>query len=88
MFSLFSRDAQRVNRDRSAEEIEQDYEENKQMEQALRASFTAPEMPAAPIYDLKKEASEPEVPSGRFEPPASTGDIDVFDDTLFSRFED
>ena len=87
-FSLFSRDAVRTRRDRSAEEIEQDYEDNKQMEQALRATFTAPEMPPAPTFDLDKEETEEPVTEGSFEPPVSAGDVDVFDDALFSRFED
>lgn len=87
-FSLFVKGEERYNVNKTAEDIERDYEERKKTEREIRATFTAPEDPPAPRFDLNKpEKPEPRV-TGRFEPPVTAGEIDVFDDALFSRFED
>lgn len=85
-FSLFAKGEERYSANKSAQQIEDDYENNRAMEQAVRRTFTAPEAPPAPIYDLgKKEEPEP-VTSGEFVPPREK--VNIFDDGLFSRFED
>lgn len=85
-FSLFTKGEERYNVDKSARQIEDDYEEHRAMERQVRQTFTAPEAPAAPYYELgKKEEPEPVI-SGEFVPPREK--VNIYDDGLFSRFED
>ncbi|MBQ6419901.1 MAG: cation-translocating P-type ATPase [Clostridia bacterium] len=85
-FSLFTTESQR--RRVSAEDIENDYERRRAEEKAVRDTFTAPEIPDLPDTekdDVWEDAYESiEIPEDV--PPAGT--VDVFDDALFSRFED
>ncbi len=77
-------------RRQSAEEIEKDYEELKKEEKALASRFTAPKAPDAPIFDLSRSADEPdEAPEDAgFTAPEENGGVDLFDEDLWSRFED
>lgn len=77
-------------RRQSAEEIEKDYEELKKEEKALASRFTAPKAPDAPIFDLGRstEAPEEEPEDVGFTAPEENEGVDLFDEDLWSRFED
>lgn len=85
-FSLFGEKKQDVTR---AEDIESAYEKRRREEKSLRAAFTAPAVPDAPVYDLRRaRLPEEEKEAPAFVPPAPAGNVDLFDDALWSRFED
>lgn len=85
-FSLFTSGEERYRVDKTAREIESAYEENKSMEAEVRKTFTAPEEPEAPYFDLSKKDGEEPVLKAEFVPPREK--VDLYDDALFSRFED
>ena len=70
---------------RSDLEDENDVLRQAEEEKRMRLSFTPPEMPAAPHYDLTEK--EPEDDKSRFVPPAQT-QTSYYNDSMFSRFED
>lgn len=74
-----------VRRRGEAREEESDIIRQAQEEARMRASFTPPEMPDAPHYDLGKKDAE-ETPA-KFVPPADTPNS-YYNDSMFSRFED
>ena len=83
-FSLFGESGEGQ---RTAEDIEASYERRKREERDVRDAFTAPAAPAAPVFDLYDEPEEeaeetPETPAYGEEA------VDLFDDDLWSRFED
>ncbi len=68
----------------TANEIEAEYKRKKDEDERMRSIFTAPEMPAAPHYELGEKPQE----KARFVPPTNVGSVNVFDDSVFSPFED
>ncbi len=56
------------------------------MEAQMRRTFTAPDMPEAPFFDLSKKDEDEPVLKAEFVPPREK--VDLYDDALFSRFED
>ncbi|MCH5197519.1 MAG: hypothetical protein J1E34_01320 [Oscillospiraceae bacterium] len=70
---------------KNADDVEKDYIEQKEEEDALRKKFTAPDSPKAPVFDLKRD-KKPAEP--KFEAPLDTSDVNVYNDELFKRFED
>ena len=86
-FTLFGDEKSR--RGPSPEEIEQAYEDRKREERDLRSRFTAPEAPEAPMFDLsRKPEPEPQQEDTAFAPPTDEDGVDLFDEDLWSRFED
>ncbi|MBQ7638730.1 MAG: hypothetical protein IJS90_07510 [Clostridia bacterium] len=81
-FSLFGKEKAAG---KNADDVEKEYENRKEEEEALRKKFTAPDAPEMPVFDLKrdKKTAEP-----KFEAPLDTSDVNVFNDELFRRFED
>lgn len=69
---------------RTAEEVEAAYKRKKDEDDRVRSIFTAPDIPEAPHYEIGEKAPE----DAKFEPPTNTGTINVFDDSVFSPFED
>lgn len=70
---------------RSDIEDESDVIRQANEEARMRATFTPPEMPEAPHYELGKKDAEEE--TARFVPPAQTQNS-YYNDSMFSRFED
>ncbi len=68
----------------TAYEIEAAYKKKKDEDKRVRDIFTAPEIPSGPHYDLNEKPQE----EAKFVPPTNTGSINVFDDSVFSPFED
>lgn len=68
----------------TAEDIEAAYKRKKDEDERVRSIFTAPEIPDAPHYDIGAKPAE----EAKFVPPTNTGSINVFDDSVFSPFED
>lgn len=68
----------------TAFEIEAAYKKKKDEDRRVRDIFTAPEIPSGPHYDLNEKPQE----EAKFVPPTNTGSINVFDDSIFSPFED
>ena len=68
----------------TADEIEAAYKRKKDEDERMRDIFTAPEMPEAPHYEIGAKPQE----EAKFIPPTNTGNVNVFDDSVFSPFED
>lgn len=68
----------------TADEIEAAYERKKDEDARVREIFTAPKMPNAPHYEIGAKPTE----DAKFVPPTNTGSVNVFDDSVFSPFED
>ena len=85
-FSLFTAGEERYRVDKTAGEIESDYESDKSIAAEVRKTFTMPEEPEAPFYDLSKKEEPDPVLNAEFIPPREK--VDLYDDALFSRFED
>ena len=70
----------------TSEKITDEYRRKKAEDDRVRSIFTVPDFDKAPPrYDT--DDAEP-VEEAKFVPPTNTGNIDVFDDSLFSPFED
>ncbi len=70
----------------TSEKITDEYRRKKAEDDRVRSIFTVPDFDKAPPhYDT--DDTEP-VEEAKFVPPTNTGNIDVFDDSLFSPFED
>lgn len=68
----------------TADEIEAAYKRKKDEDERMRGIFTAPKMPDAPHYEIGAKPQE----EAKFVPPTNTGSVNVFDDSVFSPFED
>ncbi|MBR5409861.1 MAG: hypothetical protein IK104_04250 [Clostridia bacterium] len=88
-FTLYNEET-RSPRGRSPEDIERAYEDVKREEQDLRSRFTAPTAPDAPVFDLDGEPEEeqPAPEDDAFTPPEDDAPVDLFDENLWSRFDD
>ena len=87
-FTLYNEETRSL-RGRSPEDIERAYEDVKREEQDLRSRFTAPTAPDAPVFDLEDAPEEEPAPEDdAFTPPEDDAPVDLFDENLWSRFED
>ena len=72
-------------RERANDDVEGEYQARKKLAAETRRTFTAPEAPPAPHFDLGAADDDEGVPYASFEPPTGEG---TFDEELLRRFED